>query len=293
MPDDSRIAPLSKVMRGEPYDEGVDVYSFGLVLLQMSIVKGDIFGFINERWRIAHGKAKGTKSAMRLINAMVQDEWRPITAGDPVPLAPPTISNLVVRCCLPDPRARPSFVEILESLRELAKDDLGLLGSFRQTASFASFSESPREPADKVERPLEWATVPEIKQTGDTGTRFQTALPSVPSSDAMQPSPPQSPPAASIEMERGKKPHQNETEDLAVPHLPKPTTDPHDTSAEGPSWPSEDRVEEQTMLGQPQRHTGPAAGVELAESSKESEVIETFARSFAKEAGAEFAGVGV
>ncbi len=45
---------------GEAYDESVDVYSFGMLLLAM-MVDGDILDFIGERYRIAFGKKKAPK----------------------------------------------------------------------------------------------------------------------------------------------------------------------------------------------------------------------------------------
>ena len=50
-----------ELMRGEVYDESVDVYSFGIVLLNMA-VQEEITSWFCERYRIAFGKKKAPKS---------------------------------------------------------------------------------------------------------------------------------------------------------------------------------------------------------------------------------------
>jgi len=111
-----------EVMHGDYYDEKVDVYSYGLTLLNM-MVPGDLLSFIGERWRLFY-KKKRAGNPMRLIGSMTQDGWRPVTEDNPVKGAPITINNLVVRCCAQDPTARPSFEEILKHLSGVCKEEI-------------------------------------------------------------------------------------------------------------------------------------------------------------------------
>jgi serine/threonine protein kinase len=55
-----------EIARGESYDESVDVYSFGLMLVNLATIE-PILDFIAERWRVDHGKQQAPKQAMRFI----------------------------------------------------------------------------------------------------------------------------------------------------------------------------------------------------------------------------------
>lgn len=103
-----------EIVRGDNYDEKVDVYSFGLVLLGMA-VGGSLLDFIGERWRVHHGKSSAPKNVNRLINAM-HGGWRPVSAESPVPATPSSINALIIMCCIDDPTRRPTFNEILSEL---------------------------------------------------------------------------------------------------------------------------------------------------------------------------------
>eukprot|EP00615_Pteridomonas_danica_P009081 CAMPEP_0114355732 /NCGR_PEP_ID=MMETSP0101-20121206/20446_1 /TAXON_ID=38822 ORGANISM="Pteridomonas danica, Strain PT" /NCGR_SAMPLE_ID=MMETSP0101 /ASSEMBLY_ACC=CAM_ASM_000211 /LENGTH=182 /DNA_ID=CAMNT_0001497839 /DNA_START=4 /DNA_END=552 /DNA_ORIENTATION=+ len=115
------VAP--EIARGEVYDEKIDIYSFGLTLMEMC-VEGPLLDFIGERWVIAFNKKKIPKQAMRLIRPMTEDGWRPVTDENPIQQAPPTINSLVVRCCDNDASKRPSFAEILLELSEDCKTEI-------------------------------------------------------------------------------------------------------------------------------------------------------------------------
>jgi serine/threonine protein kinase len=112
-----------EVARGEAYDESVDVYSFGLTLLDMA-VQQDILEFIGERWAIAFGKTKVPKQPMRIIRPMTEEGWRPVTPETPVEFAPKTINALLQQCCAHDPKQRPSFLEIVEELKGSCKAEI-------------------------------------------------------------------------------------------------------------------------------------------------------------------------
>jgi len=70
-----------EIVRGEKYDEKVDVYSFGLVLLDMA-TEESLIDFIGERWRIYNNKKVKPKQPMRFIRSMTEDGWRPVTIHD-------------------------------------------------------------------------------------------------------------------------------------------------------------------------------------------------------------------
>eukprot|EP00615_Pteridomonas_danica_P009044 CAMPEP_0114340926 /NCGR_PEP_ID=MMETSP0101-20121206/8695_1 /TAXON_ID=38822 ORGANISM="Pteridomonas danica, Strain PT" /NCGR_SAMPLE_ID=MMETSP0101 /ASSEMBLY_ACC=CAM_ASM_000211 /LENGTH=183 /DNA_ID=CAMNT_0001474337 /DNA_START=7 /DNA_END=558 /DNA_ORIENTATION=- len=115
------VAP--EIARGEVYDEKIDIYSFGLTLMEMC-VEEPLLDFIGERWVTAFNKKKIPKQAMRLIRPMTEDGWRPVTDENPIPQAPPTINSLVVRCCDHDASKRPSFAEVLLELSEDCKTEI-------------------------------------------------------------------------------------------------------------------------------------------------------------------------
>jgi serine/threonine protein kinase len=112
-----------EIARGEKYDESVDVYSFGLTLLEMA-VEQPLLDFIGDRWMVAFDKKKAPKQAMRLIRPMTEDGWRPVTKDNPVQFAPPTINKLIIECCDHDASRRPSFEHILERLGDECKNEI-------------------------------------------------------------------------------------------------------------------------------------------------------------------------
>jgi len=117
-----------EIMRGEEYGAGCDVYSYGMLLLDMASPDGLLPLMLN-RWRASQpGSWYGSsgnqrqnnddeRDAMALIRAIWQGDFRPVTlGGPPVARAPPSISELAARCTLHDPAKRPTFTEVLETL---------------------------------------------------------------------------------------------------------------------------------------------------------------------------------
>lgn len=117
-----------EICRGEEYDENVDVYSFGMLLLAMSTAD-DIALFVGERWG-AHFKRKKIPNPSslgfnRVLSPVWEEGWRPVTQENPVSGAPPTIVALIVRCCDHDPAQRPSFQEIQRELSGTVAAEVG------------------------------------------------------------------------------------------------------------------------------------------------------------------------
>eukprot|EP00615_Pteridomonas_danica_P002226 CAMPEP_0114365602 /NCGR_PEP_ID=MMETSP0101-20121206/28530_1 /TAXON_ID=38822 ORGANISM="Pteridomonas danica, Strain PT" /NCGR_SAMPLE_ID=MMETSP0101 /ASSEMBLY_ACC=CAM_ASM_000211 /LENGTH=499 /DNA_ID=CAMNT_0001514007 /DNA_START=1256 /DNA_END=2752 /DNA_ORIENTATION=- len=67
-----------EIVKGEKYDEKVDVYSFGLILLDMA-TEEELTDFIGECWRVHNNKKVKPKQPMRFIRAMSENGWRPVT----------------------------------------------------------------------------------------------------------------------------------------------------------------------------------------------------------------------
>jgi len=102
-----------ELMRGENYDEKIDVYSFGMTLACM----GDeehIVTQVNERYRVAFGKAKALKNPSKALRAIWEGEFAPFRDGDDsFPFAPPAVKCLMVQCLSADPAQRPTFQEVV------------------------------------------------------------------------------------------------------------------------------------------------------------------------------------
>ena len=139
-----------EIMRGDPYSESCDVYSFGILLIDMA-TEEDIVSFFTERFKQFKGKKKAP-SITRALRAISEDGWRPhhrntrklrksslkpleeggaeqqvaaVEEGmgeeeelleDPLSFAPSTIRTLIDRCCDHDPKKRPTFAAIIASL---------------------------------------------------------------------------------------------------------------------------------------------------------------------------------
>lgn len=112
-----------EIMNGANYDQKVDVYSYGLILMALA-VEESLLDFISQRWCIAFGKKKAPTQPMRVIGKMVDGTWRPVTTDNPIAHAPPTINSLIIRCCDQDPDRRPSFDEILHELMGSSKNEI-------------------------------------------------------------------------------------------------------------------------------------------------------------------------
>jgi serine/threonine protein kinase len=135
-----------ELMQGELYDESVDVYSFGMLLLSLAMKGGDIRQFLKRRWEEDHaptlttaldltaGSAASSHGPVTLgqIVKGLWDGWRPCSnaSGREVPCAPAAVTGLVVRCCAHDPAQRPSMREVLVELMGRCAEEVEAKGPF-------------------------------------------------------------------------------------------------------------------------------------------------------------------
>jgi serine/threonine protein kinase len=147
-----KLAGAPEVMRGEDYTEKADVYSFGVLLLDMIFID-DLCEYLIRIWN-AQFKA-GKKSVRTQILRVLQDiwgGWRPIkheTDISKVPGVPPCIMNLIVRCCEHDPNARPSFIDIMTELIANAETEIQR-NKFTRNSAFHERSLIESEVVDSV-----------------------------------------------------------------------------------------------------------------------------------------------
>jgi serine/threonine protein kinase len=118
-----------ELMRHESYDETIDVYSFGLMLLDMA-VHGGLLDLVRGRWFVCHNADDGRCSSAseierackdhvdirRVLRSMWDKQWRPVSDEWGIPAAPLSVVELIVACCAHDPAQRPSFSDIFHQL---------------------------------------------------------------------------------------------------------------------------------------------------------------------------------
>ena len=104
-----------EVLRGDPYEESADVYSFGAMLIDMAVADG-IVAFLRQRWSEDFDGQQTT--LRRVMGSVWQDGWRPVAVDEDaaLPGAPPAVRALVLSCCAHAPADRPSFPEVLAVL---------------------------------------------------------------------------------------------------------------------------------------------------------------------------------
>ena len=130
-----------EVMMGEYYDESIDVYSFAIVLLVITMDDDPASWFL-ERFKQTHPSFEAKKKTgkrpriMKVLRAVWEEGWRPYDTlqsedsdpsspargkgGDddnnPLSFAPSSVRSLIVRCGSQDAKARPTFEQIMEEL---------------------------------------------------------------------------------------------------------------------------------------------------------------------------------
>jgi len=106
-----------ELLRGERYDEAVDLYSFGCTMVAL--------------WKRGDAYEKGEKFS---VGGVAYRELRPA-----IPEAcPPTIAKLVLRCLAKESEVRPSFEKLVTLLEKgahkqderAADENAGITGTF-------------------------------------------------------------------------------------------------------------------------------------------------------------------
>ncbi|KAG7386980.1 hypothetical protein PHYPSEUDO_014856 [Phytophthora pseudosyringae] len=126
----SWIAP--EVLRGERYSEKADVYSFGVIMAELDTCRRPYSeGVPNDDNR--GGSIKHTNARIAVL--VSAGKLRPALSAD----CPNSVRDLADKCLDPDPRTRPSALQLHFELRnlELALDDLATTGRLANRAMSA------------------------------------------------------------------------------------------------------------------------------------------------------------
>ena len=119
-----------EVVRGDSYDTSADVYSFGVLMFAMSCAKGDAYGAFakcvsggnskeggNNTITNNVGESGNTGSSNAIMAKVANEEIRP-----EVEIASKRLQGLVKSCWQDKNEDRPTFVEILEILKEVTSE---------------------------------------------------------------------------------------------------------------------------------------------------------------------------
>ena len=104
----SPVYMAPEVLRGERYDERVDVYSYAITLLEMLVLTDSIF----EVFEQAYKKVKGDENSLTplaLTRMVALENFRPELPSNMLP----SLRKLIVDCWASNPNARPDFEDIL------------------------------------------------------------------------------------------------------------------------------------------------------------------------------------
>jgi serine/threonine protein kinase len=144
-----------EVMRGEDYDESVDVYSFGMILVSMAVREQGIVPFISHRWQAAFQAQTvpdpNSIGFRRVMKCLWDEGWRPFSTNDALPNAPLSMNELAVRCCDHEPAARPSFQDILAVLTGACLEEVEREGPFVGLDDRACLQGATLTPVDSSE----------------------------------------------------------------------------------------------------------------------------------------------
>ena len=117
----SPIFAAPEIMLAEPHDEKCDVYSFGMLLIDVATSEG-LCEFIAKRWREFRASSnlaeteKQEYDALHALQSVCKEKWRPVTSSDYGLQAPPAICHLIVQCIEHDPLDRPCFDAVVTEL---------------------------------------------------------------------------------------------------------------------------------------------------------------------------------
>ncbi|GMH53913.1 hypothetical protein TL16_g01562 [Triparma laevis f. inornata] len=107
----SPVYMAPEVLKGERYDERVDIYSYAITLVEMLVLAESVF----EVFEMTYKKLKGEDQALTplaLTRMVALENFRPELPDN----IPKTLSALIKDCWSANPNNRPNFEEILERL---------------------------------------------------------------------------------------------------------------------------------------------------------------------------------
>jgi serine/threonine protein kinase len=119
------IFAAPEIFRAEGrYSEKVDVYSFGMLLVECAIATGGLPEFIQAMW--IQDFPDDPQSLESIFNGIWDGNWHPVASNGGACLvgAPVTIQELASYCCAHNPSERPSFAEIDKYLSERVAEEL-------------------------------------------------------------------------------------------------------------------------------------------------------------------------
>jgi serine/threonine protein kinase len=155
-----------EIIRGDSYDRSCDVFSFALTLVAWGLKDGHLGSYLYTCYEINDlmnsqplSKKATTKDKLaRVVFKMAVQGWRP-DRGDLAKLEmPESLIELVVKCWSEEPKERPSFAEILETLDGRVKEEI-----------FSGVSDST---GSKHSMSSRFAASLKILQWSGTGTKF-------------------------------------------------------------------------------------------------------------------------
>jgi serine/threonine protein kinase len=113
-----------EMMRGQGhYSETVDVYSFGMLLVNVAL-KTRVLEFVKRRWE--QDTEERNVPMKKPFEAIWNGSWHPLAnnQGRSIHGAPSSIQVLAARCCSFNPAERPSFQEIMKELTGPASNEV-------------------------------------------------------------------------------------------------------------------------------------------------------------------------
>jgi len=115
----SPVYMAPEVLRGERYDERVDVYSYGITLVEMLCIAEGVF----ELFEVAYKHMKGPTAVLTpiaLTRMVALEQFRPNIPDSIFP----ALRKLIADCWSHDPNRRPGFDAILERLDSVVHDEV-------------------------------------------------------------------------------------------------------------------------------------------------------------------------
>mmetsp|Transcript_1746 Transcript_1746/g.3414 ORF Transcript_1746/g.3414 Transcript_1746/m.3414 type:complete len:1047 (-) Transcript_1746:22-3162(-) len=122
-----------EVLRGERYDERVDIYSYGVTMLEMLVLADNIYAVFEKEYKRIKGENM-TLTPLVLTRMVAMENFRP-TLPD---FVPKSLAALIRDCWSADANQRPNFEKILERLDGEIHDEI-----YTEIDGAQTFSETP------------------------------------------------------------------------------------------------------------------------------------------------------